>query len=217
MNEPIHEVVDCGCSPRPPAPFSEDAQTMHPFSFDLFQGIHFFADFAVNEPKAKNRRYYNTAAVTTAAAGLEAMLNEQISLSATLKVNPQELYAALDNAKKDISLKDKWNLFAAIRKTTPWDSGKEPYQSCEILFALRNEIMHYKAHFLTHNEAPIKKLQSLLDQIEPTVKPEYRDDTKYWLITILESKNLAGWIKERIRWDILFDLLMMKPRETESK
>lgn len=112
----------------------EATRAMYPFSFDLHNGAHFFADAAVTEADEKRRRYLNTAAIIFAAATIEAVLNEQISLRSELGIDehlsqiPHEFFEALANAQRTISLKDKWNLFTSVRGGQMWDSGVEPFQ-----------------------------------------------------------------------------------------
>ena len=178
---------------------------MYPFSFDLHNGAHFFADAAVTEEDEKQRRYLNTAALLFAAATIEAVLNEQISLRSEMGSDvhlshlPCEFFEALAHAQKTISLKDKWNLFTSVRGGRTWDSGSEPFQTYDLLISLRNELVHYKAEFLADRRAPVNKLQPLVDRLG--IKPPPPDDEKYyshWLQTLLGSADLGAWVRKSL-------------------
>ncbi len=193
-------------------------KSMYPFSFDLFGGAYFFAEAAITESEARRRRYYNAAAVVFAAASIEAVLNEQISLRSQFGPDsdmhhvPKEFYEALVRAQKSISLKDKWNLFLAVRGGWPWDPSAEPFQSYELLIALRNELLHYKAEFLPDGEPPLRKLQPLIDRLAVSDAPVEEDETPVWLKRILESQQLGAWLKQRMDYtEILRAVLQRKP------
>ncbi len=188
---------------------------MHPFSFDLLGGAYFFADAASSEADDKRRRYYNTSCIIFAAATLEAVLNEQISLRNVFGNDvhtqriPKEFVTALVNAQKTISLKDKWNLFVSMRGGRPWDSGQEPFQSYDLIIALRNELLHYKAEFFPCLEAPVKKLQFLIRRFCPMMNPATTDEVTPWLTGLLESRELGLWVKEKLRYEELLNYVLM--------
>jgi hypothetical protein len=192
--------------------------SMYPFSFDLFNGSRYFAEAAISESDRKRKRYYNTAAVIFAAAAIEAVLNEQISIRQKFgpdmknKHMSEEFFDALFNAQKTISLKDKWNLFTSIQGGTAWDSTREPFQSYDIVITLRNELIHYKAEFLGHYEPPVKKLHSLIKRFHPKTKLETPDELMDWLSCLLESKYLSQWLSKKIRYAEILELVLSKKK-----
>lgn len=191
-------------------------KSMYPFSFDLFGGAYFFAEAAIAESEARRRRYYNAAAVIFAAASIEAVLNEQTSLRSQFGPDsdmhhmPKEVYEALARAQKSTSLKDKWNLFVAVRGGRPWGAGAEPFQSYEVLIALRNELVHYKAEFLPGGEPPLRKLQPLIERLPVSDAPVKEDETPVWLKRILESQQLGAWLKEKIKYTEILNTVLRR-------
>jgi hypothetical protein len=150
---------------------AQKQRSMYPFSFDLINGARFFADAAATEEDDNRRRYLNTGCIVFAAATIEAVLNENISVGNFFGQDvrfshiPQEFLTALASTQKYISLKDKWNLFVSVRGGYFWDSSSEPFQSYETIIAVRNELLHYKADFLGPLEPPINKIKPLLTQL----------------------------------------------------
>jgi hypothetical protein len=202
-------------SSTPKSPSQEDMRAMYPLSFDLLGGSYFFADAANAETDDKRRRYYNTSCIVFAAATIEAVLNEQLSLRNVfgsdneMRHIPKEYFAALANAQKAISLRDKWNLFVTVRGGRPWDSSQEPFQSYDLIITIRNELLHYKAEFLAHMEAPIRKLQPLIERFCPTQNLTTMDEVTVWLNCLLESRELGSWVKEKLRYNELLDYVLM--------
>jgi recombinational DNA repair ATPase RecF len=194
----------------------EATRAMYPFSFDLHNGAHFFADAAVTEADEKRRRYLNTAAIVFAAATIEAVLNEQISLRSELGIDkhlshiPHEFFEALANAQKTISLKDKWNLFTSVRGGRMWDSGVEPFQSYDLLISLRNELVHFKAEFLADQQAPLNKLQPLVDRLSLRLPPDEEKYHGYWLKTLLESTHLGPWIRKSLDYTAVLEAVLKR-------
>lgn len=194
---------------------------MYPFSFDLNNGSRFFADAAISEIDNKKRRYYNAASVIFAAATIEAVLNEQIALRSQFGSDvhipvPNDLFDALCNSQKSISLKDRWNLFVSVRGGHPWNSSKEPFQIYEMIIALRNALLHYRAKFLGHCEVPISRLKILMDRFGPKAMPKTEDELTTWIIALLESPKLSHWIWDNIKYDQLLDsLLGVKQHNTD--
>ncbi len=188
---------------------------MYPFSFDLLGGAYFFAEAAANETDNQRRRYFNTSCIVFAAATIEAVLNEHISLGNTFGQDiryqhiPNQFLAALSNVQKSISLKDKWNLFVSVRAGSFWDSAIEPFQSYDTIVTVRNELLHYKANFLDHLEPPINRIKPLVDRFHEEM--ERSEDSTSWLHALLESRVLGAWIKEKVRYDELLDVLL-KPK-----
>lgn len=194
----------------------EPACAMYPFSFDLHNGAHFFADAAVTEADEKRRRYLNTAAIIFAAATIEAVLNEQISLRSELGIDehpsqlPHEFFEALGNAQKTISLKDKWNLFTSVRGGQKWDSGVEPFQSYDLLISLRNELVHFKAEFLADQQAPLNKLQPLVDRLGLRPPLDEEKHHGYWLKTLLVSKHLGAWVRKSLDYKAVLEAVLKR-------
>ena len=181
---------------------------MAPFSFDLTHGYIEFASRAVAEDDRRLRRAYNAAAVVFSVATIEAVLNERISLTINIFSTDEEepVVAALAAMQRTLGLKDKWNLLAATRRSRPWNSGIEPFQSWDVLIALRNEILHFKAQFLQHRETPVLRLRSLLRVLEVDADPE-QDDVSYWLEAALGSRKLGPWITEKVQYADILALL----------
>lgn len=196
-------------SAKSEAPENTQSRTaMFPFSFDLINGCHYFAQAAASESETKRRRYLNTACVIFAAGTIEAVLNELIAVHAMPgnQSNPNAaFYSALSSAQKAISLKDKWNLFASVRGGHTWDSAAEPFQSYDTIITIRNELLHYKADFLGHLEPPVNRIRPLLHLFGI---PETRtgDNIVLWLHALLESRGLGAWVLEKLRYSELLSL-----------
>ena len=185
---------------------------MYPFSFDLIKGCHYFAS-AANEAKEKEHiRYCNTACILLGASIIESMLNEWISFRETMgpdnwrKHIKKEYWQTLNSIQKNISVRDKWNLFASVIGGELWDSSKEPFQSYEVILSLRNELVHYKGKFLRHGEVPVNKLKELFVKHSVGEKePKDIDDISSWITDLLESPSLGLWVKEKVNYSELLD------------
>lgn len=193
-----------------------EAQTMAPFSFDLTHGYHRFAELAAAEEHPRFRRAHNAACVVFAAATIEAILNERISLERTIWKDPQraEFVEALAAVQRSLGLKDKWNLFASVRGNAAWDSAKEPFQSWDIIMSIRNELLHFKGEFLGHLEPPVKRIAPLMARLG--VPPELAEEPiVYWLNSVLGSRELGKWVVEKVDYSQMLDLLAAKARTAE--
>ena len=180
---------------------------MYPYSFDLCNGYHYFAECAGKSEDDKKTRYYNSACVFFASSCIEAILNERISMYHTLGKDirdqhiPMQYWETLFNIQKNKSIKEKWNLIISVLGGQLWDSSKEPFQSYDILFSLRNELVHYKAHFKEMGDAPTRKIKSLLETLIGKIKVSNNpEEYKAWVTTLLESPKLGNWVKEKVNY-----------------
>ena len=87
---------------------------MYAFSEDLLSGVRFFAFQAKETEDSQKRIFYNSSSVFYAGSYLECLLNELIctaSTSGNKGIKPSvEFWKVLENQKKLLDLKQKWNL-----------------------------------------------------------------------------------------------------------
>ena len=101
--------------------------------------------------------------------------------------------------QKALSLKGKWNLIATISQGAKWDSGSEPFQSYELVTALRNELVHFKGELLGKDEAPNRKINGLMAQLGIESGATFiEDDASSWVADLLMHRELGRWVFERI-------------------
>ena len=92
-------------------------------------------------------------AVVFAAASLEAFINETAALAgSSLPSDPPSVRAFADCVREIEAnrgaTEDKYEAAGWAFVGRPYDWGVEPFQSCEVLFRLRNAVVHLKAEDL---------------------------------------------------------------------
>ncbi len=154
----------------------------------------------------------NTACVMFAASYWEAMLNEMIAIS-KIAEDPElrpGFVESLRDAERRLTLQDKWNLWVSVVGGIHWDSSVEPFQSFELIVALRNELVHYKADFFGKDETPSRKIKGLLTRFAGSSPASFLDDdVSTWVSDLLGRPALGDWILEHLdaveekRFDLL--------------
>ena len=120
------------------------------------------------------------------------------------------VWTEIQNSQMRSSLQEKWDRIATECGGAFWDSGREPFQSYELVVALRNELTHYKGTMFGKNDAPNKRIAHIMRALD--VKSEARfteDDCSSWVSDLLESRDLGRWMVNSIcpLWEQMFDLL----------
>ncbi|WP_233849332.1 hypothetical protein [Paraburkholderia sp. HD33-4] len=176
---------------------------MYCFSSDLLDGCRVFAHMAASAEDPTLVLYANTGAIFFAGSYVEARLNElieQISSHTDSKSHvPIAFWRTLNDGKKSYSTRDKWNLIASASGGQVWDSGTEPFQSLDILTALRNELIHYKGEIGEGTKPRLKKLQYLSDRFKgPGNDVLQALKVGSWAHDLLTSEGLGQWVCEVI-------------------
>ncbi len=80
-----------------------------------------------------------------------------------------------------------------------WDSGKDPFQSYDLILVLRNELVHFKGRVLRKGEIPVRKLKALAQRFKGTstfVAKALRANN--WVHELLTARELSNWIADVI-------------------
>jgi hypothetical protein len=201
------EFTEATCAGRP------IRASMYPFSNDLIKGCQQFAALANDAEDDFSVRLFNTSCIFSGASSIEAQVNEWLSILREIEDAgiPTAFWSELAISAKSLSLVQKWNFIAALRGGTLWDSGREPFQSYEIVVTLRNELIHYKGQFLGKDETPARKLSGLMKQLG--IKSEATfigDDSSSWAFDLLNHRQLGVWVHSKIRpfYDDVITLLI---------
>lgn len=101
---------------------------------------------------------YPAAVVILLHSCLEAYLNEFLAIMR--QAGEQKWGAGIDQLD-GADLSEKWLRAPLIFSTHTFDKGAEPYQSFELLTAVRNALVHYSPTFQTPQEFPSKKIKAL--------------------------------------------------------
>jgi hypothetical protein len=107
------------------------------------------------------------------------------------------IWEALSDAQQNLSLRQKWDIIAATNGGTRWQPGREPFQSCELIFALRNELVHFKGRVLSLDEIPVNKIKGLMNRFKLQTrhsKASIRVNT--WVPDLLTARQLGKWVAE---------------------
>lgn len=172
---------------------------MYAFSEDLLSGVRFFAFQTEETEESQKRIFYNTSTVFYAGSYLECLLNElvcDVSNSDSKEIKPNvEFWKVLENQKKSLGFKQKWDLICSIYGGKQWDSSIEPFQSYDVIITLRNELVHYKGKYLSKNEIPYRRIESLLQQFKGDKSLIFEAlDVSSWVHELLTSKEIGRWV-----------------------
>jgi hypothetical protein len=183
---------------------TEEFESMGVFSVTLLRGCSQFANLASTESNGDRIIELNAACVMFSAAYIEAMLNEELVLFATLENKfdvPTAYWESVIRLERDIRAKDKWNLIASPLGGTLWDSSREPFQFLEDMLALRNELVHYKGQFLNVGTAPTNRLSRFVERfkIKSHVTIGNAPEVSPWVLELLSNEELSRWISDRLR------------------
>ncbi|PKN01529.1 MAG: hypothetical protein CVU77_04365 [Elusimicrobia bacterium HGW-Elusimicrobia-1] len=182
------------------------------------EGIKYLCSCLKNEKLSDEKIIaINSAVVFLSVAIIEASFNERmriISICSEGKLS--SMLEILNEQTENLPLEKKWNIIAALFQGNKWDSSKEPFQSFGIIKTLRNELVHYKAKFLSPEDVPKKRLKNLHDILNiknksnPAQYPQYivgqcgesGSDSEIaletsWMHSLLSSKDLAYWVQDK--------------------
>jgi hypothetical protein len=176
---------------------------MYCFSSDLLDGCLAFARMAESAEDPDQVLHANTAAIFFAGSYIEARLNELIeqmcSDTGSEPNVPIAFWRTLNDGKRSYGTRDKWNLIASASGGQVWDSSAEPFQSLDILTALRNELVHYKGEIGEGPKPRIKKLQYLSDRFKGPGNDVLRAlKVGSWTHDLLTCGGLGRWVCEVI-------------------
>jgi len=187
---------------------------MHTFSDDLYRGCEHFAKLAEAFDSEPDIRMANTSCIFFGVSCIEARLNEKISTSSAISQmdTPPEDDFWINLEKKHIRspLQDKWNLVAKKRTGTEWNNGSEPFQSYNLVVALRNELVHYKGAMYGKDETPNKRIKHLMNTLGLKSESSFTDDDcSSWVHDLLNSPKLGVWVYSSISafWGQFFTLI----------
>ncbi len=193
------------------------------FSEDLLSGICFFAYHAEKTKDPQERIYFNTSTVFYAGSYLECLLNEiicTVSNSDSEGVIPSvEFWKVLENQKKSLGFKEKWDLICSVDGGTQWDPAIEPFQSYDVITTLRNELVHYKGNYLGKDEIPYKRIKNLLQKFKGEKDPHFEAlDVSSWVHELLTAKEIGKWICDAImEFDLKKDELLSSKKMTKEE
>lgn len=196
MPEQIEDISEDTCAGRP------IRAAMHPFSIEFLAGCRKFSDLTEKTDDGQEVMIYATSCIVNAACYLEAKLNEEVAIARICFDDGSDERKRWDEVKEHErrnSVPQKWNQVAALTGGCSWDSGVEPYQSFETISSLRNELVHFKGDLLGKDEAPSKKIASLMRQLSIKSKATWiEDDCSSWITDLLSEKSLVRWVLEKI-------------------
>lgn len=181
---------------------SAEVESVAFFSLTLLRGCAQFAQRAKIESDVDRIIELNAACVMFAAAYIEAMLNEQLTLVTEVendRTPPRAYWESLCRLERDLRVADKWNLIASVSGGVVWDSGTQPFQFFDDIVSLRNELVHYKGKFLTVGNAPSNRLSRLAEKFDLPWGHVVGDDPKVtpWVLKLLYNEKLSEWIAEQ--------------------
>jgi len=175
---------------------------IHLFSADFLAGCKKFTELTNISEILQDITIFNTSCIINAASYLEAKINEEISIAVICYEESDaegKAWRAIQNVQKKLTVQEKWDLVALRTNGTEWNKAIEPFQSIELIISLRNELVHYKGAFLGKDEAPNKKITSLMNQLGVSSKATWiEDDCSSWVADLLCSKKLAEWVYHNI-------------------
>ena len=192
MNTEVEEEIKNSCAGRP------IKSSMHHFSPDFYEGCKKFAELSRSSESFQDAIIFNTSCIINATCFLEAKLNEDISV-AVICFDEQDqegrAWNALKNLQRKLSIQEKWDQIALLKDGVMWDRSREPFQSVETIFSLRNELVHYKGSFYEKDEAPNRKIEALMKNLGISSQATWvEDDCSSWVADLLSSKRLGEWI-----------------------
>jgi hypothetical protein len=199
-----------------------DEKSLHLFSNDLLWGCRYHAMQASQSQHAYRTFTSNLSCVLFAGSFLEAKLNELsadvVGLEPKEPKAPLAFWKVLHNLRKDLGVKEKWNLIASVSNGKLWDSSCEPFQSYDLIVSLRNELVHYKGEYATVSEPPVNKINALLQRFEGagfTTLGLPADPG--WISRLLSSKELGTWISATVDdLDMKFDHFLTGTKFTDQ-
>jgi hypothetical protein len=176
--------------------------SMHPYSDDLFKGCKKFSELAVSASSADEVRLYNSSCIFFSVSCIEARVNEWISIANEIEEDEdkKKFWSEMAGLQKTLKLESKWNLIASTHSGEAWVSGHEPFQSFEVIVSLRNELVHYKGHFLGKDEAPNRKIKALMNTLGVKSKATFIEDScSSWSYDLLSEKDLGAWVYQKTK------------------
>lgn len=184
---------------------------MHLFSNDLYEGCEHFAHLAESFENTGDVRLANTSCILFGVSAVEAKLNEMVSVGAALGVDCTDtVWTEIQKSQMRSSLREKWDRIGTDCGGAVWDSGKEPFQSYELVVALRNELTHYKGTMFGKDETPNKRIAHIMRALGVKSEASFTEDNcSSWVSDLLESRYLGRWVVNSVRplWEQMFDLL----------
>ncbi len=192
----------------------EISEAMTMLSRVLLDGSKYFAELASTGKESNHISYANISCILMGATSLEAKINEWVSVQERL-IKAAEKNGDADklpytteqiktfySLQRTTSISEKWNQSIALGsagRTDIWDEGREPFQSFNLIYHLRNEITHYKGDFLGKNEMPTKKLKELMRNLGIKSRASFMDDdASTWISDLLDCNGLGKWVYEKV-------------------
>lgn len=123
----------------------------------------------------------------------EAAINEVISLKANFEdPDSQEFWNEMQTKNARRSIRQKWDIIADHYKREKWSTEKKPFKTFNIIKDLRNELVHYKAKFMSKDEMPTSKVKKLAIELGYHSTVTFiEDDAFSWVNDILSSEDIS--------------------------
>ena len=174
---------------------------MTPYSAFLLEGIDYLCTQSKKSPSNKII-ILNSSIVFMGIAAVEAKFNERIStLELGFSISPfSNAINTIRMETASLALKQRWNIFSSMLKGKRWEPKLEPYQSFTIINSLRNELVHYKAQFLSVDQVPINRLKHLYQTFK--IKPQGNinvEEAETWVHSLMGSRLMGSWAKKKIQ------------------
>ncbi|EHK9078581.1 hypothetical protein MZJ48_002834 [Vibrio parahaemolyticus] len=175
--------------------------SMSLFSRDFLASCEKYSELVESAESPQDIRIFNTSCVISSVSFIEARLNEEIAIARMCYNDEPEgqPWKVVESMQKKLSIQEKWDLISVISGGSRWDASQQPFQSFEIILALRNELVHYKALLTAQYQGPNRKITGLMTAlgIEST-SSWVGDDCSTWTNDLLGSKLLSPWVLEKI-------------------
>lgn len=190
---------------------------MHPFSVEFLAGCKKFAELAKLTDNEQEIMIYSTSCIVNAACYLESKLNEEIAISRMLFSESSEegkRWGEIKESERRTSVPEKWNKISSLAGGRKWNPGEDPFQSFETITSLRNALVHYKGDLLGKDEAPSRRIEALMRQLDIKSEASWvEDECSSWVTDLLSSPEVARWVADKITSfdQQYYDILHRKP------
>lgn len=187
--------------------------SMSLFSKEFLASCKRFSELVDVTDALQDISIFNTSCVISAVSFIEARLNEEIAIARMCFNDEPEgnPWKVIEGMQKKLSIQEKWDFISIISGGSQWDASKEPFQSFEIILALRNELVHYKASLTGQDKGPNRKITGLMTSLGIKSSASWTgDDCSTWTNDLLSHKRLTSWILDKV---VVFDSSYYSLRE----
>lgn len=169
-------------------------------SYALQEAITHYRTVAETTENDKELEYANLSCIFFASSFFEARFNETATMFSLVEdTDQQQLWKLVSSEDRSLSFKLKWNIVAAATNGESWNSDKEPFQSWDEIFSLRNELVHYKSRLLEAGKVPVARLSHLAERLG-IGDLHIGNEGSQWVRCFLQSRSLAGFIDDNTQF-----------------